>query len=342
VLATTVRPGAVLLPWVRSPSYDVLTLLGVPALAAAVAVLGWPGFVAGIGPWYQALAANPHLTATYVRLGTEPGLRQRWRAATFLLPAGLLLAVLLVYFTTERAGLTALVTLTIAWAYWHYTRQSWGVARLYQRRLSAADAQDRWLLSLAIHVPAVAAAVWWLRQAPPWLIGLPMFTVPVPEVLAWALVVVGPLALLPALWRAYQGAGAGRVGRLDLVTAVMNAAVFYLALVINPWPEVGYWAVSLWHTVQYLAIVYATQARVAVAQGGFLHWWTARPWLYYAGVVVAAFLILAVPFRFARAVGVPDMAVTVAGITVWLVVTLHHYLLDTLIWGSPARAKSTR
>jgi hypothetical protein len=36
------------------------------------------------------------------------------------------------------------------------------------------------------------------------------------------------------------------------------------------------------------------------------------------------------------------MAVTVAGITVWLVVTLHHYLLDTLIWGSPARAKLTR
>ena len=119
MLATTLRPAPAVLPWLRGPSFDALTLLGLPALAAAVAVLGWPGLVTGIGPWYQALAANPHLTATYVRLGTEPGLRKRWRAATFLLPAGLLLAVLTVYFAAERAGLTALVTLTIAWAFWH-------------------------------------------------------------------------------------------------------------------------------------------------------------------------------------------------------------------------------
>jgi hypothetical protein len=338
VLATSsLRPSLTSAPWVRTARFDLLALIGVPAVLATWGVLFWPLLAVFVGPWYQALAANPHLTATYVRLGTEPSLWRRWRAAAVLLPAGLLLAVVAVYVLAERAGLTALVTLAIGWAYWHYARQAWGVARLYQRRLAGADTADRWLLSAAIHIPAVAAAIWWLSRAPEMLIGLPLYAVPLPSALTTVCVWVAPLAILPALGRARRGAGAGRTGRLDLATAVTSGGVFYLALVINPDPEAGYFGVSLWHTVQYLAVVYVTQKRVAVSQGGPLLWLTARPWCYYLAIVVTAFAFLSLPFRLAHGVGLPEMAITVAGITTWLVVTLHHYLLDTWIWGAPPR-----
>ena len=65
------------LPWLRGPRFDMLTILGLPAVVLAGLVIGWPGLIGQAGPWYQALSANPHLTATYIRLGTEPALRRR-------------------------------------------------------------------------------------------------------------------------------------------------------------------------------------------------------------------------------------------------------------------------
>src|SRR5207248_9493305 len=43
-------------------------------------------------------------------------------------------------FVWGQLGLATLVTFTIAWAYWHYARQAWGIARLYQRRASTTRA----------------------------------------------------------------------------------------------------------------------------------------------------------------------------------------------------------
>src|SRR5438067_1135494 len=113
------------LPWLRGPRFDLLTILGVPVLLVAGLQVGWPGLVGLAGPWYQALSANPHLAATYVRLGTEPALRRRWREAIYLLPLGLLVVVVGVPLVWGQVGLATLVTLTIAWAYWHYARQAW-------------------------------------------------------------------------------------------------------------------------------------------------------------------------------------------------------------------------
>jgi hypothetical protein len=306
----------------------MLTILGLPAVVLAGLVIGWPGLIGQAGPWYQALSANPHLTATYIRLGTEPALRRRWRNAIYLLPLGLVAIVVGAPLLWGSAGLAALVTITIAWAYWHYARQAWGIARLYQRRAPATRA-DYYALGLAIHVPAVAAAIWWLSRAPDTLIGLPMYALPIPEPLAAGIVLAAPLAIVPLCWRAAcQPVGA----RLDVGLALLSGGIFYLALVANSHAEAGYIAISAWHTVQYVAIVYVAQARIGASQGGLLAWSTARPPIYYGGVVVAAFLLLAVPFGLLLLAGVSEAMVAAARTTVWLVVTLHHYLLDTWIW----------
>jgi hypothetical protein len=327
------------LAWARGPRFDLLWLIGLPALGGASLLLIVPALASVTWPLFTVAAAQPHLVATYLRVYAEPQAWRRWWPATVLLPLGLGGAVLGILAWGGPVGLAALMTLSFAWAYWHYTRQAFGIARYYQRRLAGADARDRQWLWLAIHLPALSAALWFLTRLPATVGGVPVLRVPVPP--EWTVVPVGlaPLALLLTLLRAARGQGAGGRGRLDLLLAGVCTSVFYLTLVFTTDALAAYVGVALWHSLQYQAFVYHAEAqRRRVARGaGFLPWVLAAGagWRYVVFLMALAGGLFALPPYLCRVWGGTEAAVMVASVATVLVVSFHHNLLDTWIWRTP-------
>jgi len=339
ITATTLLPTRAV--WLRNPSFDLMWLVGLPALGAAAALVVFP-FVAPVAwPIYALTTGQAHFAATYARVYLEPAeLHRFWRAAVFL-PGYLLAAVLLTMALGGETGLAALFTLAFAWGYWHYTRQAFGVARQYQRRLDGVDLWDRRLLWLAVHVPPVGATIWFMSLLPGSILGLPVLRIPLPVEIGFALVALAPLAILPALMRAGMGQGAGPTGRLDLLTALLSSSVFYTALVFSPDPGAGHLGVSMWHTVQYHAFVFNVQVKrfPDASQPGLLPWLLAvgHRWRYFVFLTLLAFCVFAFPAHLSRLLGAAEPVAVMVANTAWLVINFHHYLLDGWIWVSPKR-----
>jgi hypothetical protein len=330
--------------WLRNARFDLLWLLGLPALGTSLALIAFPGLAALAWPVYAVTTGQPHFGATFARVYFESSELRRWWRAAVMLPGYLLAAVLLVLGLGGEFGLAALVTLVFAWGYWHYTRQAFGVARHYQRRLPDADLWDRRLLWLAIHVPPSAAAIWFLSRLPETLLELPVLRLPLAAEIVLPLVVLAPLALLPALARAGLGCGAGVRDRVDLLTALLTTAVFYATLVFTPSALAAHLGVSIWHTVQYHAFVYHAQVQryADPSRPGLLPWLLAQGyrWRYFIFLGVLAFCVFSFPPHLARVVGLGEAAAVMVLVVVWVVVNLHHYLLDGWIWAAPKRAAS--
>jgi hypothetical protein len=340
-LLASLAPAAILPSrnvWLRGPGFDLAWLVGLPAMGAALALIAFPLVAPVAWPIYALTTGQAHFAATYARVYFEPAELHRWWRAAIFLPFYILAAVMLIMGLGGEVGLAALFTLAFAWGYWHYARQAFGVACHYQRRVQA-DALDRRLLSVAIHVPAMAAALWFMSRLPGSILGLPVLRLPVPVEVAFAIVALAPLAVLPVLIRAALGHGAGMHGRVDIFSTLLSGGVFYTALVFTPDAAAAHLGVSLWHTVQYHAFVYHAQVQrfPDASRPGLLPWLLAegKRWRYFVFLSLLAFCVFAFPAHLTRLFGAAEPVAVMIANTTWLVINFHHYLLDGWIWARP-------
>jgi hypothetical protein len=203
------------------------------------------------------LFANPHLVATYTRIGARAAdVRKHW-FLIFFLPALVLAGVVATALAYEVAGLFTLYF--IAQTY-HVTRQSFGIARAFRRVESGPLRPDRLAEGLIYIFPA-----WGLlarcAEAPQTFLGYPIQLPPVPAQLADAM---GFAALACGGWwlqRQCRAALAGKInGRHDAFVAshlcISLAAYIWIADI-----TVGWLVVNIWHNLQYLLFVWVQNIR---------------------------------------------------------------------------------
>ncbi len=329
--------GAVADGWLRNPTFDLGLIAGVLLLALALggAAFARPdvlGFVIAFDFW---LLAYPHVASTYTRIAFD---RHGVRAHRFLLFG---LPPLVLAATAALAwggGLVALNTLYFYWQTHHYTKQSYGIARAYQRRAGAA-AGARDLLTDGV---VFAFPIWGMlhraHQRPPVFYGSPLWSPPVPRALVGAAAVLALSTLAAWTWREIEAGAARRTGLvLFVLSHVVITMVSYLMI-----PEVtrGWLFLNIWHNAQYILFVWAANARRF--QGGVD---PARPFLsrlsqpdhvlHYAAVCLG----LSSLFYVALGQALPRIGWRVLPLVlvVHLALNFHHYLVDAVIWRARAR-----
>jgi len=179
--------------WVLGPRRDMIFLIGSVLLGWAIwgiyTVLGWNMLLVWF-VWVIVLD-TPHFYATYSRTYLDKEARKEMRPlligslGVFLFgPAMIALTYFLYYSGVENYQLpwkTIFPIIVSLWAYWHVTRQHYGVLRLYHRKNAewgTLDAKiDSWLLYGGLLIPLVALIVRhpdargriFLDNAVPWL-----------------------------------------------------------------------------------------------------------------------------------------------------------------------------
>jgi len=164
-LATALQP-AVPAGWLRNQRFDMIFIVAIPALAllvgataTAVPELAMPIIFVNI--W---VFGYHHVIATYSRLCFDrASIREHAGLLTWLPPVVLFATIALAFV----GGFAAIASVYLYWQWWHYSRQSWGVAQIYRR---AAGVSEPVVAAVGAASVGVFAA-WIISRAVAWVEG---------------------------------------------------------------------------------------------------------------------------------------------------------------------------
>lgn len=328
----------------RHPGFDGMFIGGTLALAfglGAVASLS-PALLLAIVLVDTWLFANPHVAATFTRIGASMADAKRHRFLLFGLPVIVLGAVVAVSLAFEVAGL---FTLYFFAQCLHTTRQSFGIARAYRRSSAPPFQPDRLAQALIYLVPA-----WGLlarcAQGPESFLGYP---IQLPAMPAQVVDAAGLAAIACGagwLWRQGRAALAGQA--IDWRHDGFVASHVCVCLVAYVWITditLGWLVINLWHNLQYLLFVWVQNIRRdrQAQAGSALETGLCRSAARYGGIclVLGAMLYLAIDRAGAQMLWLGLPTVLIAHFTL----SFHHYLVDAVIWrqrGAGARRGQVR
>lgn len=323
--------------WLRSAPFDLLLVVGVLALALALggAALTSPAaftIVVYADVW---LLAYPHIASMYTRVAFDRVSVKAHRFLLFGLPPLVLLATA---GATWAGGVVALNTIYFYWQSWHYTRQSYGIARAYAR----TGGQPRAAPDLVSDCVVYAFPLWGLlhraQQQHAEFFGAPLWSPRVPHGVVMAVAVFALASLAVWTWqrlRPGRDEAPPRVGHaLFVLSHVVMTLVSYVAV-----RDItrGWLFINIWHNAQYMLFVWAFNARQFSRGVDPARRLVSR--LSQRGNVLGyALTCLGLSTLFYATLGQLTSRTAITVLPVVLVthqaVNFHHYIVDAVIWRS--------
>ena len=279
--------------------------------------------------WLSVLIGSPHVYATYVRLQrkiTEGKAHFLWGIPAYVAIVGLLTSVHSIgYFVVT-------ITLVNVWQSFHYLRQTYGVSCLYggQKNFDAVDRKRRWW---AYHLvfPYLIFGRWdtlydaWEGRTYDLI---PMdFNASFMTILlfiaciGFSIQIASEFILFRKSPSDYNPTG--------LICFLVCIGIHYYGFMVLSHFQRGFEAVTFFHAMQYLALVWVLERSERQKTG--THWIAAIPNL--SGFLVFWLVLFVLGFGWEQYV--------TAGIGKWWViastillsaVSVHHYVVDSIIW----------
>jgi hypothetical protein len=316
----------------RSPGFDLALVGGslLLALLAGVVVVRWPQLFALVLLADLWLLSYHHVIATFTRLAFD---RASFREHRFLVLGVPVLVVVATFTAVKLFGLWVVPTVYFYWQWWHYTRQSYGLSRIYQLK-AQRPGKDR-LGNAMLSLVALLGVLHRSAQRWPRFLGAQVRMLPVPPALVY--VTGAAAAVVVVLWlvREVGRARAGQPGRLQALYLGSHALLFGVAYLGIDDLDVGWLVVNVWHNAQYLLLVWHfnnNRFRDGVSPTHrFLSWISqAQRWPIYIAVCLA--VTSALYGGLAAATAAFASSALPALVIAYQVINFHHYLADAVIW----------
>jgi hypothetical protein len=336
-----VRTSASTSGYLFGRGFDAALVGGVLAIAVGLGAIGLVSedafyAVVLVDVW---LLAYPHVASTYTRIAFDRASARRWWFfLTLLFP--LVLALTLA--TTWIWGLVFLNSLYFYWQTLHYARQSWGIARAFGWAGLRRRAPDDPLVAATVGLFPLWGLLQRAAEGHTFFYSAALYQPPVPTWLASA---TGALALTTLMvWLAGRLLRGPRGHWSQTLFVLSHCAITFVAYVLVPDVTRGWLFVNVWHNAQYLLFVWAMNVRdhqTRTPGKELLHWLCQphRAWAYAAVCLALATGLYsafgAVASRLDFGPALPAVMVT------FLAFNFHHYVVDTFIWRSKAKAPTT-
>lgn len=327
----TMGVAAVSARWIRSRRFDLCLVAGTAALgiAAGVAAVTERAVIVPLIAADLWLLAYPHVVATYTRLCFDrASLRQHLGLVTWL-PVVVLLATLAL---AGAFGAWILTSTYFYWQWWHYTRQSWGIAQIYRRKAGADAAGPDRLYRAAFFLLPLWGVVARSAGGDTRFIGVPLRVIPVAEPVVTITAAAAVVAL--AAWTATRVAAwvRGELAVAHTLYVASHVAVFAVGYLVIPGITGGWLVMNVWHNAQYLLFVWHFNNKrfaggvdpSAVSLSTLCQ--TRNAWRY----ALACVALSTAAYGGLETFGFATVAVAQA-------INFHHYVVDGVIWKVRAR-----
>lgn len=327
---TALHPG-----WLRNATFD-FNFIGTIALLAIVT-----GCVGLIRPdlfhlfllldvW---LLGYHHVVSTFTRLVFDRESFQQHRFLVVQLP---IIVVAVTAAAVYFIGSWTIATTYLYWQWFHYTRQSYGIERMYRRKADAnADIND-FISARVLYLVPIFGILYRSWQQPDAFLGSPVFTVFVPTpvlITAGIVAAVGTVYWAALQVRAYYE---GRLATAHCAYMVSHIAIFLFGYIIIRDITAGWLVINIWHNAQYILFVWWFNnkrfEKGVDPKSRFLSTISQREnLLIYLAICIALSTVI-----YAGLIGATGSVyqTSAVSLTVFalMVLNFHHYIVDGIIW----------
>ena len=320
-------------PWLRSRSFDSVFVVGTAsvALISGLIVAARPslfGVVLFLDIW---LLGYHHIFATMTRVGSS---RNAIREHHFLMTRLPLLVAVGVWGLLSIGSGAALSAVYFYWQWLHYTRQSYGVERMYGRKAHGGNAppMDRLTWSV-IYVLPFSGLLYRSVQRQDEFLGGDAIWIPVPRQLMLATAAIA--AVLTVIWLGREAVSSVRAHRVSprSVYIVSHIAVFSVGYGLMADVTHGWLVINIWHNAQYVLVVWLYNRGRFKAGIDKKHSFVSG--LSQPGRAVPYFAICiglsAIVYLF-LGFGTAIVAGTAVPAIIYMSINFHHYIVDSVIW----------
>ena len=323
--------------WLRSPSFDLTFIVGVAALAlisgaVVVARPDWFYVVLFIDLWFLGY---PHVISTFTRLTCDSDSFREHKFLVLGLPWIVLAGTIAVGYTF---GFWAIATLYLYWQWFHYTRQSYGIVRVFSRKSPHGIGSDTRLTTWTLYLVPLWGILYRSHQASPTFLEVEVKCIPTHQYLVYA---AGAAALTTLLIWAFRQVQAWWDGRLPVALVlymISHLAIFSVAYVLIEDLTHGWLVVNVWHNGQYILFVWMYNNNRFKTGTDPKHWFLSllsqkrlMNILSYSGfcmlLTIALYGTITYMLKLDALAAIP-----VAAIIVYQTINFHHYIVDGLIW----------
>lgn len=320
--------------WLRGFSFDFLFIFGVAAAAlGATALVIWkPELFALVLMADIWLLGFHHVVATFTRLAFDVDSFRNHRFLVIWLPFIVLAGV--VALVTVFGG-WILPTVYLYWQWFHYTRQSYGIAQIYRRKAGASCEEPAVLRHAVIYLLPVWGILERSWQAPETFVRMPVKMLPVPGLVVQAAAVLSLTALGWWLWLQVVAWWQGRLPVAYTLYILSHLTVFAAGYLWVEDMTYGWLTVNVWHNAQYILLVWmynnnrfkhGVDPRHRFLSTLSQPRWAAVYFLVCLTISTAFYMGLqAIPVL----VGVSALTMT---FIVYQAINFHHYIVDGIIW----------
>lgn len=320
--------------FLRGAKFDVTYVVGVGFLAL---LSGW--FVVNNPKLFPAifvlngwLLGYHHVISTFTRLAFDRDSFDEHKFLVTWLPLIVLGAVAL---ACALFGRWILTTSYLYWQWWHYTRQSYGVSRIYQRK---AGLNNDLIHKLIIYAVPTWGILYRSYQSPDKFLYLEVKVVPVSY---WLVLVAGLFTLAIVAWwvtEIVKAKARGTLSSAHTLYVASHLTIFGVGYLVIDDINHGWLVLNVWHNCQYILTVWMfnnNRFKNGVdSRHRFLSFISQRRNLltYFAVcLLISTIAYSAISYSLtwlaiATATSLPLFAI------VFQAVNFHHYLVDAVIW----------
>jgi hypothetical protein len=332
-VAINARPAG----WLRGLSFDTTYILGIlgVALVSGSVVIAKPDLFPAVFVLNGWLLGYHHVVSTFTRLTFDRESFDEHRFLIVWLPLIVLAGVILAW---AVFGSWVLTTAYLYWQWWHYTRQSYGVSRIYGRK--AALSSNDLLTKLTIYAVPVWGILYRSYQTPDKYLFTEVKVLPVPFLLV---AVAGGFALIVITCWLLEQIKAFSEGRLPVAHTLYmcsHLVVFGVGYLLISDINHGWLVLNIWHNSQYILTVWMfnnNRFRNQVDNSHrFLSHISQRKNIFS---YFAVCLVISTVFYGALSATLNWISPTVALVTtlplfavVYQAINFHHYVVDAIIW----------
>lgn len=322
--------GGLFAGWMGDLSF--LVLMPIVAIASGVFVYFHPHYFELVFLLDLWLLGYHHVIATFSRLLMDSDSRGKHLWLISLLP---LLVVVCVFILSQVAGSAAIATIYLYWQWFHYSRQSEGIAKAYARKSNKAVEFKRFD-TICFYALPLAAFVWMLSRGESEFLFMPIWVLPVSsEIAFFALLCAVPLSVF-WLVRRWVGWRSNEESISLLLYGLGHYAIYLIAYVLIDQINSGWLSINIWHNAQYIMFVWLfnqNRYRSGVEPGAKVISYISqrgRGFIYFGFFFLITYMVysgieLAIDSFFS--VNVFEVAVIV-----YAAINFHHYIVDSLIW----------
>jgi hypothetical protein len=330
----------------RSPGFDVMLVVvsAAWALLAGASVAANPALFLPILFLDIWLLGYQHVVATFTRLVFDTDSLARHKFLVTAVPVFVAAATLAAMWAV---GSWIVATVYLYWQWFHYTRQSYGVSRMYLRKADAVPAGHDPVGFGVLYLLPLWGILRRSAQHPATFLNLELKTLPVPAPVLY--IVAAAAVICVALWIPREIAAVRKDARRVPHAGYMatHVAIFTTGYLLIDDINVGWLVLNIWHNLQYLFVVWmynANRFKKGVDPNHRFLSTISQPQHVVAYVGTSLVAATALYMGIQTGIGLTAAKVLPVSFAVYMIINFHHYVVDAIIWrrrhaASPATAR---